>query len=213
MTDFGAEIATNGVRPDYVRDDEIVEWSHRYSKGTTTAGQLHWDGGCIRQPVTSIRLRADHPYYLVAQHPGMKLHTGDVRPVDVDTTQHALLRNGFRIPPPFSTQHWEWNGDDGDILGYHPLPTSPSVEQGDDDLPDGAPQWAFNRADQLMDHESAYRALARYIAQHETPPVDEATELWGEAQDAICNSATADGDQAGIAILHAYLAKVRSEAA
>jgi len=34
------------------------------------------------------------------------------------------------------------------------------------------PQWALDRANELHDHNGAYLALARYIAEHETEPVD-----------------------------------------
>ena len=34
------------------------------------------------------------------------------------------------------------------------------------------PQWALDRANELHDHNRAYLALARYIAEHETQPED-----------------------------------------
>lgn len=43
------------------------------------------------------------------------------------------------------------------------------------------PEWAFARANDLTDSESAHRALARYIASRELPPVDPVQECLREA--------------------------------
>ena len=124
MTEFGAEIATHGVRPPFVRDGDEVEW---------TVEGLRWHQRRIVNwdAITAIRLPADHPQYLVMKHPGMVMHTGDTRPEDFDAGKPVLCGDGSLSGPRAMDYPYVWAGETAyPIIGYHRLPASPSVEQG-----------------------------------------------------------------------------------
>lgn len=229
MTDYGAEIAVDGVRPRFVRDGDEFQWvteapaaGHFCLLNSKPEHMVTW------RNVTAIRLKSDHPQYLVMQHPGMVMHTMDARPVDFDAGKPVLFRSGYCGTA--SPENWHGGSyGEGTIIGYHPLPSppvggtfscpicgkdtphhhalpaSPSVEVESD--------WAMTRAElECAGYDSDIDAFARYIRTHETPPVDEATELWERA------FATWDSDDGGTselpsAILRDHLAKVRGETA
>lgn len=123
--EWGEVIEVNGVRPDWLRDDEVVDWSHHKSSGRVHAAGLAWAG----QPgydnaVKTIRLPADHPYYTVQAHnakhgtnfaywPG-----GDNAPDDWDGGE--IL---FRAGTTSSSGDWIWSRygescEPGHIIGY-----------------------------------------------------------------------------------------------
>lgn len=110
MTIFGEPIEVNGVRPDWLKDDEII--TVEYANG---------DGW------SAFKLPADHPYYIVQAYntehkanftywPG-----GESAPDDWDHGV-VMLRNGDTL----SNHHFNWNYypsigrtyPDFDIIGY-----------------------------------------------------------------------------------------------
>lgn len=126
--EWGEAIEVNGVRPDWLRDDEVVYWSHAKSSAQINASGLAWSG----QPgfdnaVEDIRLPADHPYYTVQNHnarhgtnfaywPG-----GDSPPDDWDGGP-VLNRGGgiFKYAAGMNWRDCHCGGvpDYGDIIGY-----------------------------------------------------------------------------------------------
>lgn len=227
MTTFGAILAVDGVRPTYVRDGDLIGWdglSRVYAARDISPAK--W------RELTTIQLRADHPYYLVAQHPGMVMHVGDTRPGDFDAGKPVLLRDGSLVDGD-QIRVWEQNEWGREAIAYHPLPASPSVEDDDDGpctdcddtgitiqterrcacQPPEIASWAFAEADRRADGSSPQMRwhLAKLIAQHEAPPVDEATELWWRLHNQYWGNDGADDTESVVAILRAHLAKVRSE--
>lgn len=131
--EWGEAIEVNGVRPDWLRDDEVVYWSHAKSSAQINASGLAWSG----QPgfdnaVEDIRLPADHPYYTVQAHnakhgtnfaywPG-----GDNAPDDWDR-DGVLFLSGVENRQGLA---WRWASDMGraNIIGYTRKPVQKLVE-------------------------------------------------------------------------------------
>lgn len=72
----------------------------------------------------------------------------------------------------FRTAYWKpngarWGGFDGSEGEY-----GMRVRNVAEDTSDTPPQWAVDRAYELVGEGYAYTAFARYIAEHEQPPVD-----------------------------------------
>lgn len=126
--EWGEAIEVNGVRPDWLRDDEVVDWSHHKSSGRVHAAGLAWaDQPGYDNAVKAIRLPADHPYYTVQAHnakhgtnfaywPG-----GDNAPDDWDGGP-VLNRGGDIFEDARGMDwrdcHFEGRPSGGDIIGY-----------------------------------------------------------------------------------------------
>jgi hypothetical protein len=228
MSAVGAKIAINGSRPPFVRDGDWV----RATMTTCSFGDVEGPADSILWAgALAIRLKSDHPYYLVAQHPGMVMHTGETRPGDFDAGKPWLSReDGLRTA---AEPCWKHTGKYYDCIGYHPLPASPSVAVGAFSYTD-----AFYEIAEMLDlnarpispkmvwEEIMRPMLAQFIAehdaQHETPPFDEASDLLARIYDLskmdYCAKHIREGnagkcDTAAIQLIRAHLAKVREERA
>lgn len=141
------------------------------------------------------------PYYaLPAQDPSYLCHVhneangddmapnygGEGPPADYDDSKPVLLRSGRVVP---AAARWDLGffsenpGDD--IIGYHALPKQEEVA-GE------VPEWAYAEVNRLSQEQGGRMsdAFARYIAQHEQPPVD--PDLI-EARRLAANDATIQG--------------------
>ena len=121
--EWGNEIAVNGVRPDWLRDDDSLDaqWTTSpgwYSLNTGDATKTVWYDLASKSALRAIRLPADHPYYTVQRYneqhgtsfvywPG-----GDAAPADWDGG--LTLMNDGRIK---AGHMWSNSGFD-DIIGY-----------------------------------------------------------------------------------------------
>lgn len=115
--EWGNEIAVNGVRPDWLRDDERI--SFNFGAGYKFSNLEGWTPVNIEwRDKYAIRLPADHPYYVVARYneqhgtsfvywPG-----GDAAPADWDGG--LTLMNDGRIA---AGHMWSNSGFD-DVIGY-----------------------------------------------------------------------------------------------
>jgi len=80
MTEYGPEIPVNGKRPEFVRDDDMVQVQWRYA----TWGE--YPASCIQgwvSSITTIRLPATHPYYATQINYDLPVQTRDGRDVRI----------------------------------------------------------------------------------------------------------------------------------
>ena len=125
MTDFGAEIAVDGKRPDWLKDDRetVLRISSR--------GHEDWTGKAVTVAWSSskaIRLPADHPYYK-ATEAGYKYWPGGDKAPDDWNGGVVLLRDGSTCPAD-KIQWWKCTDgwlSAGDIIGYHRRPMAPII--------------------------------------------------------------------------------------
>lgn len=117
--EWGNKIAVNGVRPDWLRDDETVwpsENSRKWSSPFRVSVILGWEAS-----ISSVRLPADHPYYTVQRYneqhgtsfvywPG-----GDAAPADFDGTM--VLNGEGETYDGFHGYDWSYRGPTK-IIGY-----------------------------------------------------------------------------------------------
>lgn len=138
--EWGEAIEVNGVRPDWLPDDEVISFStggvdfHPWSdsdRGARAGGGWAWS------IIRGMRLPADHPYYTVQAHnaehgtnfaywPG-----GDNAPDDWDGGP-VLNRGGDIFEDARGMDwrdcHFEGRPSGGDIIGYTRKPVEKSVE-------------------------------------------------------------------------------------
>lgn len=116
---WGDPIECNGVRPDWLRDDEPAEIEN------SPREWLEWSGCVWHNFVTAIRLPADHPAYVALARGFTPWCGGESAPNDWDgdRAQNILLRNGSTRK---SVSSWAWrenssragHATDFDVIGY-----------------------------------------------------------------------------------------------
>ena len=188
-TTWGEPIETSGKRPDWLRSDEKPDVLNPHGHWVGTDGPSRkdnhdWAWGHIR----AIKLPADHPYYTVQRHnaqngtnftywPG-----GENAPDDWDGGL-VLGRHGQAYGKPVSWSHpWfeqkDAEPDDYDIIGYCKT-VGPKIADLIDHgflpelkMPQPVAQWSLKRVREIAGAGAIEYAFARYIEQHEKPPVD-----------------------------------------
>lgn len=116
---WGDPIECNGVRPDWLRDDERV---CDIDPGCATNGKeraaKHWNWRLIK----AFCVRSDHPAYVALARGFHPWSGGESAPDDWDATQPVILRNGIVMEAPVTSWRHPWNdqADCGnhDIIGY-----------------------------------------------------------------------------------------------
>lgn len=136
-TEYGPEIVVDGVRPEWLRDDDLI-----YSEFWPDPALAR---DCVWWTWREIRLPASHPYYTVHAHNakhGTQLKYwpgGDEAPGDWDGDEYGVLyRDGMKGGR--RAQCWRNYGGDANIIGYTPKPCAAVCESCDGtgvDLYDG----------------------------------------------------------------------------
>lgn len=133
-TEYGPEIVVDGVRPEWLRDDEMVP-VRGYRTGAVEVGEHVITKGVSWLICEWIRLPASHGYYTVLNHNAkhgtqFKYWPGGPKPADWDGGG-VLYRDGQiegRVPV-------RWHNYDellpSDIIGYTPKPGADSVGNTD----------------------------------------------------------------------------------
>ena len=168
MTDivWGDPIAVNGVRPDWLKYGGPIQWRDERDKEWRTCAMksLCWDSN-----IDHIMLPADHWAYLAIEKGFEPWAGGKCAPDDWDGGG-ALQRSGHIT----HQSDWSHRSAPSDIIGYRKK--TPVAED--------VPQWAWLKADSLIKQPDtlhrAREAFARYIAQHEEPPVDPLVQAFDE---------------------------------
>lgn len=170
MTEFGAEIAVDGKRPDWLKDDDKIVVLWRNTAGMWSqpdawnAAQIDADatmGGEFSWPtISAIKLPADHPYYKATEAGYKYWPGGDKAPDDWDNST-VLLRSGSTCPA-FQIDYWKHAGnmlEGGDIIGYKARPMAPAVPPAVPPPPPLhpiAPRWAFELLEKVY---AEYRSV------------------------------------------------------
>jgi len=161
MITWGNDIAVDGKRPAWLKDDEkcLPCWSSSRwyeNNGARVLAVANWPG------VTMIRLPSDHFAYTAINAGFEPWGGGDKAPDDWDGGP-VLLGSG----QPGVGNSWDHNAfrKPHHIIGYKRKAQAVDV-----------PEWAVKRAASMCNAEdvtlNAFDAFARYIAEHEQPPVD-----------------------------------------
>lgn len=111
---WGDPIECNGVRPDWLRDDEPAEVEN------SPREWLEWSGCVWHKFIQAIRLPADHPAYVALAHGFHPWSGGESAPDDWDGGA-VLQRCGYEANPAGVSWVWPWRTDaseDYDIIGY-----------------------------------------------------------------------------------------------
>lgn len=117
---WGDPIECNGVRPDWLRDGERLQWAHSLNASTlwteTLSDELNFATGKPHQ-ISHIRVRDDHPAYTALAR-GFHPWSGGESASDDWDGDTVLLRGGIdECPGPLVTN---WSEDLGvsTIIGY-----------------------------------------------------------------------------------------------
>lgn len=114
MTEFGAEIAVNGNRPDWLKDSDGAICTCHEGPIALIDNSTSWG---MFGP-TAIKLPADHPYYR-ATEAGYKYWPGGDKAPDDWNGGTVLLRDGRMICYlGMSWSHFGGTVGNGDIIGY-----------------------------------------------------------------------------------------------
>jgi hypothetical protein len=117
---WGDSIECNGVRPDWLRDDEQrIAFQDHHGDWYGDATNVPWFARelDIEQP-QHIRLPADHPAYVALASGFTPWSGGESAPDDADLMNGALLRNGTELHGNVSTLRYDHEGNGGDVIGY-----------------------------------------------------------------------------------------------
>lgn len=118
---WGDPIKCNGMRPDWLRDGERLQWAHSLNASPrwteTLSDELNFAMGKPHQ-ISHIRVRADHPAYVALARGFHPWSGGESAPDDWDATQPVLFRDRFS----HAGAAWHWGHCDTphprDIIGY-----------------------------------------------------------------------------------------------
>lgn len=122
--EWGAEIATNGVKPEWLGDEDVLQWvndmnmgpfsnegwSYWLSNDPAVAGKMGWDG------IRAIRLPASHEYYTATSKGFEYWPGGDEAPSDWTGEGEVLFRDG--TTGIYDGYLWDHTEEKADIIGY-----------------------------------------------------------------------------------------------
>lgn len=126
---WGDPIECNGVRPDWLREDEPAEIENAPGEW------LEWSGCVWHRRVAAVRLPADHPAYVALARGFHPWSGGESAPDDWDGGK-CLARSGRLIQPVFWTHPWNATGygivcdeeaNQSDVIGYRKRNTEPHL--------------------------------------------------------------------------------------
>jgi len=174
MVEWGEKIPVNGVRPAWLRDSDstAIRWAVASSEWDfSVSDNPYWKNfhsGDWRA-ICAIRLPADHWAYAPLRRGFTPWAGGSEAPADWDGGG-AVCRNGSVARCPSYWTHRpnpDWSGQ-WDVIGYRQR----AAEQ-----PEEIPQWYLDRASEIIGTgvfftDAMKAAIARYVMQHEQPPVD-----------------------------------------
>lgn len=120
MVHWGDPIPVDGKRPDWLRDDDVIQWSKHTSAWLPSFGypaehyvQIDYDVN-----INYIRLSVDHPYYVATSKGFTYWPGGNAAPEDWDEG-FVLLRQGEEVHGNF-IGYWDHRETipHSDIIGY-----------------------------------------------------------------------------------------------
>jgi hypothetical protein len=194
---WGEPIAPEHI--DLFEDDTPmrVTWSNGMStldcffKWTFASHNFH--KGAEDQPpsVRHFEIPADHPYYLATSEGFTYWPGGKVGPIKDGKRVVVIYRNGVEGSVYPDSARWGWTMQAYDVIGYRKRgePTErfkncAAIEEKPFIEPLAASDWAFQKIYRLLGSDDTYftvenlqrsclaQAFARYIEQHEKPPID-----------------------------------------
>lgn len=121
---WGAGIAVDGKRPEWLRDDDVIAVINEH--GTYWSDGVYKARDCCNwPPQTHIRLPANHPYYLATSRGFTYWPGGESAPDDWDGA-NILRRDGKEQN---GVARWSWNGPHkplADVIGYRKRTEQPA---------------------------------------------------------------------------------------
>ena len=172
MIDWGKEIAVDGVRPEWLDDNDKckphwVSGDGWYSTAASASAVAGWSN------IDLIRLPSDHAYYLATSKGFTYWPGGKVAPDDwTGNLDDIIYRDGV-IGQGMGRQPFVWGnfGNPADIIGYKRKGDSFDAAFRTDLAV--IPAWAIARVKELyVDKDGMAASFARYIMSKEEPPVD-----------------------------------------
>lgn len=117
---WGADIANNNERPSWLKDDDRIQFRITSGSWANMPEGYPVSEGWHYPSIDTIRLPADHPYYIATSKGFTYWAGGESAPVDWDGSD-LLFRNGTQAPSCASWTHpWEGDGEisSHDVIGY-----------------------------------------------------------------------------------------------